>query len=118
MIFTTRVVCTLRLLYAVLMASVVSVIGMERGACCLVAHRWLAVRWRAGIGSVSLAVGRLLIAALVVSRLVVVHLVGVIVFVVVVSSRLALGRAAEPAGPVHGLHAAPTVSSCDAQAAG
>lgn len=98
------------------MAGMVSVIGIECGACCLVAHRLLAIRRRAGIASVSLTVGRLLIATLVVSRLlVVVHLVGVVVFGV--SSRLALGRAAEPAGPVRGLHAAPTVSSCDAPVA-
>lgn len=115
LIFTTGMVCILRLRDTVLMASVVSVIGIKCGACCLVAHRLLAIRWRAGIASVSLAVARLLIAALVVSRLVVVHFVGVIVFVVSSRCRLALGRAtAEPAGPVHGLNTAPTVSSCDA----
>lgn len=95
------------------MAGVVSVIGIECGARCLVAHRWLAIWRRAGV---ALAVGRLLIATLIVSRLLeVVHLVGIVVLVVsAVSSRLALRSAAEPASPVHGLHTAPTVSSCDA----
>lgn len=102
-----------------MMAGVVSVIGVECGARCLVAHRLLAIRRRAGVASVTLAVGRLLIATLVVSRLlVVVHLVGIVVFVVsVVSSRLALRSAAEPASPVRGLHTTPTVSSCDAPVA-
>jgi hypothetical protein len=101
------------------MTSIVSLIGIECGARCLVAHRLLAIWRRAGVASVSLTVGRLLVATLVVSRLlVVVHLVGVIVFVVsAVSSRLALRSAAEPAGPVRGLHAASTVSSCDAPVA-
>lgn len=119
MIFTTRVVSTLRLLDTVLMAGVVSVIGIECGARCLVAHRLLTIRRRASVASVSLAVGRLLIATLVVSSLlVVVHLVGVIVFIIsAVSSRLALRSATEPASPVNGLHTASTVSSCDAPTA-
>lgn len=114
LIFTIGMVGTLRLLYTILLTGVVTVICIKCGACCLVAHMLLAIRRRAGIGSVSLTVGRLLVATLVVSRLVVVHLVGCIVFVV--SSRLALGSASsgEPASPVHGLHAAPTVSSCNA----
>jgi hypothetical protein len=112
-------VCALRRLNAVVLAGHVSIIGIERGACGLVAHGWLTVRWRASITStVSLVVGRLLlvVAALVVSSLVVVHFVARGV-VLVVSTGLALGDATEPAGPVHGLHASPTVPSCDAPVA-
>lgn len=101
------------------MTGIVSLIGIERGARCLVAYRLLAIRRRAGVASVTLVVSRLLMTTLVVSRLlVVVHLVGIIVFVVsVVPSRLALRGAAEPASPVRGLHAASTVSSCNAPVA-
>lgn len=111
---TVGLVRSLRLLNTVLrLASHVSIIGMERCACLLIAHRCLTIRGRASI-SVSLTVGRLLlgIAALGVSRLVVVHLVAVVVVLVVAMGPTSLGwGATQPAGAVHGRDTTSAIAS-------
>jgi len=115
---TVKLVSALRFLNTVLrLAGNVSILGIERRACRLVANRWLAIRRRAGI-SVPFAIGRLLlgVATLSISGLVVVHLVGVVVLVA--TGGTPSWSAAEPAGPLHGTHAAPTIPSSDAQATG